>query len=594
MSLSRHVAETASTLIHRLADRAQAHGEQVAVSFTAGDNAWSSVTYAELASRAMAIGERLRSHRRPGEQPQFVLIALPNGIDYVASFYGCLAAGAVAVTFYPPALMTSRAAVAFTHRLEQIMQDCRPSVLVLPGDLVERVRDDLGEAALRGVTLIAAEDLPQAGGPDLGNMAARPNDLALLQYTSGSTSVPKGVMVHHANLAHNVTGIAKSLGCRQGEQATTWLPLFHDMGLIGMLCQPLWAGMTVNLLTPPAFVRRPYLWLDTMSRTRSVITMAPNFAYDLCVRRITDAQRETLDLSHVRHAVNAAEPVRPTTIEAFTKTFERHGFNPHAMMPAYGMAENTLAVTVSQHQHDPVLREVDAGHLRLQGVVRPAHDAPATVLVGCGPDFTTDSETVIVDPTTATACPDGTVGEIWITGPSVAQGYWGKAQESAETFAAELPDDGRRFLRTGDLGVKIDEVMYIVGRVKDTIIRHGVNHYPQDLEYTAEQADPAVHPGGSVALATPHEDGELVVLVCELAQYGRDLNAPAVITAVRRAVVEEHGLQVDVISLVRKGQVPKTTSGKVRRRASAERWLAGEFDTVATWPNTISTQEAAP
>ncbi len=580
MTSTRH-----PTLAHNLAVRASRHEKRVAVSFSAGDGVWSDLTYAGLWERASAVAEVLRTARRDGQEHQFVLIVLPNGLDYVTSFYGCLIAGAVAVPFYPPTTMTSRAERAFGERLAQIISDCSPAAMILPGKLMPQVRARLGERLL-DTQLFAAELLPSrpAEARATGEIDARPDDLALLQYTSGSTTRPKGVMVSHANLVHNVAGLAAGLGSSEGESFTTWLPLFHDMGLIGAVCHPLAAGMSVQLTTPAAFVRRPLLWLETISRFRSSLTFAPNFAYDMCVRWVSAEQREALDLSCLRHTLNAAEPVRVATIEAFIKAYAPHGYNPGAMMPAYGMAENTLAVSIFDRQRKPVLLEVSSEKLGRDRIAAPPHDEASNVLVGCGRDFASDIETVIVDPQRRTPLAAGRVGEIWVTGPSVAQGYWADPQASEQSFAAELPDDGRRFLRTGDLGLKVDGVLYIVGRIRDVIIQHGANHYPQDMEYTAERAHPAVQPSGVVLFAVPGSDDDRVVLLCELGRYGAKVDADGVLHAVRRAVAEEHGLQLSAAAVIRKGQIPKTTSGKVRRRAAAERWLADGFDIVAEWP----------
>jgi acyl-CoA synthetase (AMP-forming)/AMP-acid ligase II len=449
---------------------------------------------------------------------------------------------------------------------------------------VEQAQAGLDPDLVSGALWVPAELLPTTPAEPFGvdHIAARPEDLALLQYTSGSTTTPKGVMVTHANLIHNVAEFATALGVNEGETLTTWLPLFHDMGLIGALCTPLTAGMSVHLTTPVDFVRSPFTWLDTISRTRSTVTMAPNFAYDMSVRWVTDEQRDSLDLSGVRHLIMGAEPVRATTIEAFVKAYERCGLDPAALSPGYGMAEHTLCMTIGSGEQGPVLREVSAARLR-EGVAVPAQDEPATVIVGCGTDFAPDIESVIVDPQRLLPLPDGQVGEIWATGPSVARGYWRMPEASAQTFAAELPGDGRQFLRTGDLGLKIDEVLYVVGRIKDVIIQHGANHYPQDLEYTAEQAHTDVRPAGTVAFAVPQPDREGVVVVCELSRYGQRNGFAAVVETVRRALVEEHGLELAAVAIVRKGQIPKTTSGKVRRRESLRRWEAGEFEIVGSW-----------
>jgi acyl-CoA synthetase (AMP-forming)/AMP-acid ligase II len=568
-----------STLAHGLVERAGRHPDRPAVCFGTGERPWSRVSYAELWRRSSVFAEAVRGARRPGADPQFVLIALPSGIDYVAAFYGCLIAGGVAVPFYPPALSTSRASQAFHRRIVQIGGDCHPSLAILPAGLAEQVR-----AALPADTrVVSPEELTDPSDVDAaGQLRARPEDLALLQYTSGSTSAPRGVMVSHANLVHNTTWLGARLGSADGEAVTTWLPLFHDMGLIGMVCHPLAAGMTVYLTTPAAFVRRPSLWLRTISESRSAVTMAPNFAYDLAVRSVTEEQKSGLDLSCLRYALNAAEPVRPATLESFTQAYRAYGLNPAAIAPGYGLAENTLCASVSDATAPRPRLAVSTARLNGEGVAVPARPGEArTVLVGCGSDFAPDHETVIVDPQSCRPCPAGTVGEIWCTGPSVAHGYWGQVEASEHTFAAQLSGDGRRFLRTGDLGTTVDGELYIVGRLKDVIIQHGVNHYPQDVEYTAQAAHPAIQPGAAAVFTV--DDTRPAVLVCELTGYGRKLQPDTILGAVRSAVAAEHGMELSAVALVRRGQIPKTTSGKVRRRASAQRWLAGGFDTVAIW-----------
>jgi acyl-CoA synthetase (AMP-forming)/AMP-acid ligase II len=578
-------AQYPSTLAHDVARRADRHGARTAVSFTAGDDQWAALSFAELANSAAAISAQLRGLSHPADHPRFVLIMLPNGVDYVRSIYGCFVAGAVAVPFYPPTAMTTRTARMFGERLRQICLDCQPTAIILPAKLTEFVETEL--PAAHRPALIAAETLPAGeDGEGISRIDARPGDLALLQYTSGSTSRPKGVMVTHANLVHNVHAYGAALGSADGESVATWLPLFHDFGLIGTVLHPLTAGMTVRLTTPAAFIRRPFLWLDIISRSRSTVAMAPNFAFDLCVRSVGEQERSTLDLSCLRSMVNGAEPIRHSTIEAFIKAYERYGFRPSAMLPGYGLAEATLYVAVDDFRREPTFLEVSAARLRDDGVAVPADREPSTVLVSCGVDVA-DSEIVIVEPTALTACPPGMVGEIWVTGPSVASGYWNAQELSEETFAASLGDDGREFLRTGDLGVKIDGELFVVGRLKDMIIQNGVNHCPQDVEYTAERAHDALQPGGAAVFTVPTDSAEQVIVLCELNGGVEPAAYPVIMTSVRSAIAEAHGLDVATLALVRRGQVPKTTSGKVRRGTSAQRWLAAEFEPLAMWPEPV-------
>lgn len=582
-----------ATLAHDILGRADRHGDRIAVTFTAGDARTEEMTYAQLAGRASALAAMLRTLRGNHQGPQFVLIMLPNGLEYVTAFYGCLIGGAVAVPFYPPGVLNARTAAAFRERFGQLMADCHPAAVVLPAVLVAHVQGELDALGLSGeVTLLAAEDLPD--GQTLAEVHARPCDLALLQYTSGSTARPKGVMVSHDNLAFNARALNEKLMVEEGEAIATWLPLFHDMGLIGTLAQSLMGGMSVHMTTPGAFVRRPRLWLEMATRSRSTLLIAPNFAYDLCVRDIPAAERAGLDLSGVRFAVNAAEPVRPRTLRAFTEAFGPYGFEPTAFYPAYGMAEATLVVSAPGERRAPYLFDVSTDRLRAGVAVAPVPGESTTTLVGCGSDIGGGSEVVIVDPEAQIPCPDGTVGEIWTTGPSVAEGYWGLPELSAYELDAQLPCDGRRFLRTGDLGVMIDGELFVTGRIKDMIIHRGVNHYPQDLELTAEESHPAVRPGGTAVFTVPGSESgdELVVLLCELNRYGGESDAFSdILRAVRLAVAERHGVDVPIAAIVRKGQIPKTTSGKVRRRLSAQRWLDHDFATVAVW--TARTRTAA-
>ncbi len=573
-----------ATLAHDMLDRADRHGDRVAVSFTAGGGNAEDMTYAQLAGRASALAAMRRTLRGNHQGPQFVLIMLPNGNEYVTAFYGCLVSGAVAVPFYPPSSLNARTAAAFSERFVQVMADCHPSVVVLPAALVGHVEGELATLGLSGTTtLLAAEDLPE--GQASAAIHARPCDLAVLQYTSGSTARPKGVMVSHDNLAFNCRALNEKLLVDEGESVVTWLPLFHDMGLVGTLAQSLMAGMTVHMTTPGAFVRRPRLWLDMATRSRATLLIAPNFAYDLCVRDIPEAERAGLDLRSVRFAVNAAEPVRPRTLRAFTEAFRPYGFDPTAFAPAYGMAEATLAVSAPGRRRAPCLFEVSTDRLRAGEAVAPAPGESTTTLVGCGSDIGGGSEVVIVDPDAQAPCPDGTVGEIWTTGPSVAEGYWGLPELSAYELDAQLPCDGRRFLRTGDLGVMIDGELFVTGRIKDVIIHRGVNHYPQDLELTAEESHPAVRPGGTAVFTVPGTEtgDEHVVVLCELNRYGETEAFSEILRAVRLAVAERHGVDVSVAAIVRKGQIPKTTSGKVRPRLSAQRWQDQDFATVAVW-----------
>nr|WP_237330305.1 fatty acyl-AMP ligase [Streptomyces sp. BA2] len=588
------------TLAHALAAHAETRGDTDAIAYTTPQSSEETLTYAQLCGYAASLATVLadlppRTHHRP-----FVLIALPNGLDYVASFFACTFADAVAVTFHPPTLSTARAGRAYDHRLTQILRDCEPSAIIAQPDLHPRLREVSRAAGLDPVMLDPrAADRSATGPAGFPGPRSRPEHLALLQYTSGSTSNPKGVMVSHANLVHNVTRLSANLGTGPGQSAAGWLPLFHDMGLIGMVCHPLWAGMSLHMATPAGFLRNPLRWLHTLSRTRATFTIAPDFGYATAVQKITEERREGLDLSALRHALNGAEPVRPRTIEQFAKAYAPYGFDPHAMMPAYGLAEATLVVSCLSQKAAPALSEVSADVLGGQQRVAAAEGTRNTVLVGCGRALAEDTEIAIVDPVTRVRKQPGEVGEIWVHGPSVAGGYWGRPKESDSTFRARVSQPGHRdsertYLRTGDLGVWHDHQVSVVGRIKDVIVHRGTNHYPHDIEGTVEDSHPlAVR---AAALSVPRADdgpeagqaaqadqAEQVVLVCELTDYGDHVDYDAVIAAARNSVLEEHGIPVAAVGLLRAGAVPRTTSGKVRRHEAVLRWSADELRPVALW-----------
>lgn len=575
------------TLGHALASHAEQLSSTTALVYGRPDGAQDRRTYAELYAQATAVGAVLhelpsRTHDRP-----FVLIALPDGIDYVASFFGCLLADTVAVTFHPPLMSTMRAGKAWDHRLEQILRDCEPSAVITTPELHSRVRA-VADATRSAPLVIAPDEIPWDADGEAGPVRTRPRQLALLQYTSGSTSNPKGAMVSNANLAHNIAHIRRNLGTGPGQSAAGWLPLFHDMGLIGMVCHPLTAGMSLHMSTPTGFLRNPLGWLRTLSETRSSFTIAPDFGYATAVQKVREEHREGLDLSGLRHALNGAEPVRRRTVTAFAEAYGPYGFNPDALMPVYGLAEATLVVTCLDRQAPPKFGEVDRKTLgRAYG---DAQDAPTetlrTELVGCGSSIAPDIEVAVVDPETSRRRPDGEVGEIWISGPSVAAGYWGHEKATRETFRATVDEpafQGRTFLRTGDLGVWHEGQLCIAGRIKDVIIHRGTNHHPQDLEATAEGCHELVARAVAFATRAEEDKDEQVVLACELLTYGPRADHTEVLASVRGAVLEEHGIAPAAVAVVRSGAVPRTTSGKLRRAEAAQRWSADQFKPVAVW-----------
>lgn len=558
--------------------RAQLHPDRPAVGEPLGSG--ETLTYAELAGRVARLASRLDLQDRSSGQQPFVIIALPNSIEYVVSVFACFASGAAAVTLYPPSLSTRRGVESFEERMAGIIADCSPAAVIGEPDLFEEFDlfpDDL---------LRVSADTDGSGVDSAPALKVAPvgrDDVAMLQYTSGSTSVPKGVELTHGNLLHNTEAVADRLGSRDGEVCVTWLPLYHDMGLIGSILHPLWAGMTVQLLTPADFIGDPSRWLRLASEHRASMLMAPNFAYELCVRRGQPRDGETLDLSTVRVALNGAEPVRPATLAAFNESFGPHGLPPTAMTPAYGLAENTVAVSFSSDT--PTAAKVFAARRSalVQGRYEQANgDAHDRIeLVGCGVDIE-GAESAIVDPETHEQLADGRVGEIWVTGKSAARGYHARPKETAERFGARVLGRPEKWIRTGDLGVRVGGELCVCGRLKDVIIRNGANHDPADVEATAVAVDVRA-PSTAAAFSVPSDRGaEAVVLLQEIEHHVAGDDASALLSQIRGAIIEAHGLRLDAVALVPRGKLPKTTSGKIQRTRARQMWLDGALEVLAT------------
>jgi acyl-CoA synthetase (AMP-forming)/AMP-acid ligase II len=420
------------------------------------------------------------------------------------------------------------------------------------------------------------------GPPELG-----PETLAFLQYTSGSTAAPKGVMLTHANLLHNSEVLVETFKLTPESVLVSWVPTVHDLGLVYGTIQPLYTGFRCYLMPPVAFLQQPMRWLSAMSRYRATHTMAPNFAYDLCARKSTPEQRATLDLSSWEVATNGGESVPRETLERFTDTFAPCGFRHRVHHPSWGLAEATMHVTGARTSDEIVVRTVEAAALERQRVVLAQPDAPnARTFVSCGRPVL-DMEVVIVNPETLRRSEPEEVGEIWVAGPSVAGGYWQRPEETRETFAAMRADaPGVAYLRTGDLGFIIDGELFVAGRRKDLIIVGGSNHYPQDIELTVAKSHAALQPDGCAAFSVEVAGAEQLVVAAEVqpeqvAGGQGDCDAEEMIAAVRRAIAEEHEMQVYRVVLLMPGAMPKTAVGKVQRKACRQKFLDESLD---VWP----------
>jgi acyl-CoA synthetase (AMP-forming)/AMP-acid ligase II len=592
-----------TTVAGLLASRALQHPARLSYSFLEdGESAEVQMTYGQADHRARAVAAALRdAGGAPGAR---VLLLLAPGLDYVAAFMGCLYAGVIAVPAYPPdPLQLDRA----LPRLAAIVGDATPVVVLtsssLLGYLVEVTRQAPG---LGGLRWLPVDALPEPSSRPGDLTTVDPEATAVLQYTSGSTAAPKGVMLSHHNLMHNSGLIQGIFGTSPCSRALVWLPPYHDMGLIGGLIQPLYADCPVFLMSPLHFLEDPLRWLRAISRFRVTASGGPNFAYDLCVRKSDPRQRRELDLSCWQVAFNGAEPIRPQTLRRFAEAFAPSGFRAEAFLRCYGLAEATLIVSGTggvagaegrRGDADPAPHDGDAGHAAVavdrealeQHQVKAADDDEAAVqLMSCGPSLQ-GQQLAIVDPVSLAACPARQVGEIWVSGPSVARGYWGKPAETDLAFGARIAGgDNHRFLRTGDLGFLDRGELVVTGRLKDLIIIRGKNHYPQDIELTAERADPVLRPGCSAAFCVEDQDGaDGLVLVHEVRRQPGGVDVPAVTGRIREAVAREHGLQVRTVALLAAGGMPKTSSGKVQR------WLCRAQFMAAGLPET-GRDEAVP
>lgn len=543
------------------------------------------LTFAGLARRARAIAAHLRAEGAEGKR---VLLLYPPGLGFVEGFLGCLYAGCIAVPAYPPD--PSRLERSLT-RLRAIVLDCTPSVILTTTALAALAKPFLaGEPAFRGHRWIASDALPDVD--EASTQAPDKGSVAFLQYTSGSTGSPRGVMVTHANLLHHASLIEERLG--PDTRGALWLPPYHDMGLILGIVQPIYGGWPITLLSPLDFLKRPLRWLEAIADFGATATGAPDFAYELCVRRATEADKATLDLRSLQVACSGAEPVRAATMRAFAEAFEPCGFSFDAFDPCYGLAETTLVVTGTRPR-SPTLRAFGRADLAA-GRAAEAHGVEAAAeLVGCGRPFASQP-LHIVDPESLTAHPEGRIGEIWVAGDSVAAGYWGRPEETEESFGAHLASGDGPFLRTGDLGFLSGGELYITGRIKDLIVVRGQNHYPQDLETAATQSHPALRPGSVVAFGFERGGHERVAVIAEVDRAWKkilfhDATAPAglpstfdgVRDAVRAAIASQHEITISALCLLPPGSVPKTSSGKLQRRACREQWESGKLPALAEW-----------
>ncbi len=543
------------------------------------------MTYADVDRQARAIAALLQAHAAPGER---AILLYPPGLDYVVAFFGCLYAGIIAVPAYPP--QRNRA----TPRLHAILNDAQATIALTTESILSSLEQRFAHAPdLAALQWLATDQIAEELANDWRVPDIHTDTLAFLQYTSGSTATPKGVMLTHGNLLHNSQLIQRALKNSPDSQGVSWLPPYHDMGLIGGILQPLYTGFPAMLMSPIAFLQRPFRWLHAVSRYQAHVSGGPDFAYELCVRKITPEQRAELDLSRWEVAFTGAEPIRPASLERFTAAFAPCGFRREAFYPCYGLAEATLMVSGGCVARPPITAAFDAAALERHQVMAadPSSDTSRS-LVSCGQPLA-DQEVLIVHPEARTRCLDGQVGEIWVRGASVAQGYWNRRESTIQTFQATLADSGDGpFLRTGDLGFITDHELFVTGRLKDLIIIRGRNHYPQDIEQTVEGSHPALRPGCGAAFSLEIADEEQLIVVQEVERSQRHGDLHALATTIRQAVAEQHDLAVHTVVLLKPGTIPKTSSGKIQRHACREGLLTNTLEALST--DRRDEEDAAP
>lgn len=523
------------------------------------------LSFAQLDRRARAVAAVLRERDLVGER---ALLCYPPGLEFMVGLYGSLYAGLVAVPAYPPRAHKPDA------RLASIAASCRPAVVLTTAELfADRERLVAQMPQLREVPWLATEAVADERAEQWQPTTIRADDLAVLQYTSGSTGDPKGVMLTHRCVLHNVAGISHAMRLGRGSIGVTWLPAFHDMGLIGNLLGVIYYPGCLHVLSPMAMLQDPFRWLELVSRTRAYISGGPSFAFEQCVKRITAEQRQQLDLSEWKLAYVGAEPISPRILEEFARTFAECGFQSEYFYPCYGLAESSLMVTGGLAQQGPAVRRF-AGEALERDRVEVAAEGRA--LVGCGAAIP-EMDVRIVDPRTQVEVETNQIGEVWISGPSVAAGYFERADATEETFGADL--EGRRWLRSGDLGFFHDGELFLAGRLKDVLILRGRNFYPQDLEEVAQLASPLLKAGGGAAFTCDDLDGARLVLVYEVGRNYKP-GPTEVYELARAAIAEEFAIELSELVLIRAGSLPRTSSGKVARRETKQRSEAGTLDVV--------------
>lgn len=587
---------------------AKVRGDKLAYRFldysTERDGVECELTWSQFSARNRAVAARLQQVTEIGDR---VAILCPQNLDYLVAMYGAIYAGRIAVPLFDPS------EPGHVGRLHAVLDDCRPSAILTTTEAAEGVRKFFrSRPANQRPRVIAVDAVPAEVASTWEPVEVTIETVAYLQYTSGSTRIPTGVQITHLNLATNIVQIIEALEAEEGDRGLSWLPFFHDMGLITALLSPM-IGHNFTFMTPAAFVRRPGRWIREMARkpddTGGVISVAPNFAFDHAAARGLPKDGEPpLDLSNVKAVLNGSEPISAATVRRFNEAFGPYGFPAKAIKPSYGLAEATLFVSTTPSSEEPKIIHVDRDALNANSIIEVDADSPKAVAQASAGKVGVSEWAVIVDAESATELPDGQVGEIWISGQNMGTGYWNKPEETIATFQnilksrtepshAEGAADDATWVRTGDYGAFYDGDLYITGRVKDLVIIDGRNHYPQDLEYSAQEATKAVRTGFVAAFSVPanqlpaevfedshaglkrdpEDTSEQLVIVAERAPGSHKMELGPVIDDIRAAIAVRHGVTVRDVLLTPAGAIPRTSSGKIGRRACRAGYLDGSL-----------------
>ncbi len=571
------------TIVEIAARRACEEGGRLAYAFIADGEVEGQLTFAELDASARTIARGILAAARPGDR---ALLVYEAGLDFVCALLGCMYAGVIAVPLPAPEASRVRNSMM---RLEAVLKDCGATLLLGNSRTLGLMRDARADVVgLDAAQWLNTQAIGEAEGQasQLSDLLLPPLDsLAYLQYTSGSTTTPKGVMISHGNVVRHLAGMQQGLGYDASSVSVCWMPHFHDYGLIEGVLLPLFNGTPAYLMAPFAFLKRPASWLDAISRFGGTHTQAFNFAYRYCAKRVTSAHRAVIDLRSLRSAGNGGEPIHPETSEEFYRAFASCGLRREALAPVFGLAEATLLVSAVPVTEAPVVGRFSAPLLGRGEVERAGDHHMAQSIVACG-RLLPETDVAIVEPETRTRRRANEVGEIWVSAPGVAQGYWEREEESAETFRARIAGEGddRTYMRTGDLGFMHDGQLYISAREKDLIIVHGLNHYPQDIEWTVQQCHPMMRGDNGAAFSIDVDGEERLCFVQEIERgHYSEEELTEVMRMVRDAIAEQHGVALHGAVLIKRASLPKTTSGKIKRRACRQAFLDGSLESVFLW-----------